>query len=245
MPGSAKPTERRSRGLAAGRRIYDWWADNESLYRAMAGAILLGRDATLRNEAVAQLHLENGNTVLDLACGPGTNLARLERAVGPGGRIIAFDYNTGMLSRTREAAAREEWRNVDAVQGDAAHMRLPDDSLDGALCTLGLSAMPQPELAIRQVHRCLKPEGRLVVLDAKLAEGTWSVFNPLLRAAFVPTTNWNTSADLIVAMRDAFGSVAGRKLNRGTVFLAVAKKEANGSARREAAPASADPLPQR
>lgn len=229
MPGSAKPTERRSCSLAAGRRIYDWWASKDSLYRAMTGAILLGRDAALRDEAVAQLRLEDGNTVLDLACGPGTNLARLERVVGPGGRIIAFDYSMGMLSRAREAAAREEWRNVDAVQGDAAHMRLADDSLDGALCTLGLSAMPQPELAIRQVHRCLKPEGRFVVLDAKLAEGTWSVFNPLLRAAFVPTTNWNTSADLIVAIRDAFGAVAGRKLNRGTLFLAVAEKSASAS----------------
>ena len=229
MPGSAKPTERRSRSLAAGRRIYDWWADNDSLYRAMTGAILLGGDAALRDEAVARLRLGDGSTVLDLACGPGTNLARLERAVGTGGRIIAFDYSTGMLGRAREAAARGEWRNIDTVQGDAAHMRLPDDSLDGALCTLGLSAMPEPELAIRQVHRCLRPGGRFVVLDAKLAEGAWRVLNPLLRAAFVPTTNWNTSTDLIGVMRDAFGSVAGKKLNRGTVFLAVAEKSAPAS----------------
>lgn len=223
--------------LAAGRRIYGWWADNDSLYEAMARAILLGRDQALRDEAVAQLRLENANTVLDLACGPGTNLPRLERAVGSAGRMIAFDYSERMLNRVRQAAARQGWRNVETVQGDAAHMQLPDGCLDSALCTLGLSAMPEPELAIRHVHRCLKPGGRFVVLDAKLAEGAWRVLDPLLRAVFVPTTNWNTSADLIAAVRDAFGAVAGRKLSRGTVFLAVAEK-ASSSARPETAPAS-------
>lgn len=80
--------------------------------------------------------------------------------------------------KTSLAAGRRIYAWWATVQGDAAHMRLANDSLDGALCTLELSAMPQPELAIRQVHRCLKPEGRFVVLDAKLAEGAWSIFNP-------------------------------------------------------------------
>ena len=96
--------------------------------------------------------------------------------------------------KTSLAAGRRIYAWWATVQGDAAHMRLANDSL---------------------------------------------IFNPLLRAVLVPTTNWNTSADLITAMRDAFGAVAGRKLSRGTVFLAVAEKEANGSARRETAPASA------
>ena len=214
--------------LAAGRRIYDRWADNASAYEAMTRAVLLGHAAALRDEAVARLCLAHGDAVLDLACGPGTNLSRLQHAIGRDGRVIALDYSERMLDRVRQRAARHGWRNVETVQGDAAHVQLPAASLDGALCTLGLSAMPEPELAIRQVHRSLKPGGRFAVLDAKLAEGAWRVLNPLLRAVFVPTTNWNTSADLIAALRDTFGAVAGRKLDRGTVFLAVAEKAASG-----------------
>jgi ubiquinone/menaquinone biosynthesis C-methylase UbiE len=194
----------------------------------MARAVLLGQGEALRDDAVARLRLEHGSDVLDLACGPGTNLPRLERAVGPAGRVIALDYSGRMLERVRQRAAGHGWRNIETVPADAAHMELPAGSLGGALCTLGLSAMPEPELAIRNVHRSLEPGARFAVLDAKLAEGAWRVLNPLLRAVFVPTTNWNTSVDLIAALRDTFGTVAGRKLNRGTAFLAVAEKAASG-----------------
>jgi demethylmenaquinone methyltransferase/2-methoxy-6-polyprenyl-1,4-benzoquinol methylase len=212
-------------GLEFGRRVYGFWARHVGAYTLLTRGVLLGKDAELRNEAVDLLQLRPGDAVLDLACGPGTNLARLEQAVGLRGRVVEVDYSEQMLVRARDAVAREGWRNVEVVQGDAARMSLADDSLDGALCTLGLSAMPEPEAAIRQVHRCLKAGGRFAVVDARLPEGSWQVVNPLLRAVFVPSTNWNTSVDLTETMGQVFGNVKGRKMNRGSVFLAVSAKQ--------------------
>jgi len=212
-------------GLESGRRVYGFWARHLGAYTLLARGVLLGKDAGLRAAAVDLLRLRPGDAALDLACGPGPNLARLEQAVGLRGRVVAADYSEPMLARVRDSVAGEGWTNVEIVQGDAARLPLADDSLDGALCTLGLSAMPDPEAAIRQVHRCLRAGGRFAVVDAKPLEGSWNVLNPLLQAIFVPSTNWNTSVDLIETMGRVFGNVQGKKANRGSVFLAVSAKQ--------------------
>jgi phosphatidylethanolamine/phosphatidyl-N-methylethanolamine N-methyltransferase len=210
--------------LETGRRIYARWARHLGAYTLMVRAVLLGRDRELRDRAVEMLGLKEGQRVLDLACGPGSNLPRLEARIGADGTVVAFDYSDEMLDRVREAALREKWTNVTTVKGDAAAMPLDDGSVDGALCTLGLSVMPDPQAAIREAHRCLKPGARFAVVDAKLFEGPWEVFNALAAAVFVPTTNWNLEVDLIATMREEFGNVSGAKLNHGSTFLAISRR---------------------
>ena len=216
--------------LETGKRIYALWARHLGAYTLMAHAVLLGRDRALRDRAVEMLRLGDGQVVLDLACGPGSNLPRLERRIGAGGGVVAFDYSDAMLDRVREASLRHGWMNVTTVQGDAARLSLDEGSIDAALCTLGLSVMPDPQAAIRAVHRCLAPGGSFAVVDAKLFEGRWQVLNPVALAVFVPTTNWNVTVDLIATMRDVFGNVKGAMLNRGSAFVAVSRKNAAGTA---------------
>jgi ubiquinone/menaquinone biosynthesis C-methylase UbiE len=207
--------------LEAGRRIYALWARHLGAYGLMTRAVLLGRARGLLDDAVEGLRLGNGQVVLDLACGPGPNLSRLERGIGAAGSVVAFDYSDEMLGRARELALRHGWTNVTTVQGDAASLSLDDGSFDAALCTLALSTMPDPAAAISEVHRCLKPGGRFAVVDVKLFEGRWQMFNRAALAVFVPTTNWNVAVDLIATMREVFGNVRGTRLNRGSAFLAV------------------------
>ena len=54
-----------------------------------------------RREAVAQLRLEPGNTVLDIACGTGLNFPFIEAGIGPEGLLIGLDYSTGMLAKAQ------------------------------------------------------------------------------------------------------------------------------------------------
>lgn len=213
--------------LETGKRIYALWAKHLDAYTLMARAVLLGRDRELRDRAVEMLGLGDGQVVLDLACGPGSNLPRLERRIGARGSVVAVDYSGEMLDRAREAALLHGCTNVATVQDDAARLSLEEGSVDAALCTLGLSVMPDPQAAIREVHRCLKPEGRFAVVDVKPFENRWRVLNPVAVAVFVPTTNWNVAVDLIATMRDVFGNVYGSKLNRGSAFLAVSRKNAD------------------
>src|SRR3984957_15253793 len=65
-----------------------------------------------RLRTVQALGLRAGDTVVDMACGTGLNFSLIERAIGPGGRIIGVDLTDAMLARARERAQTNGWTNV-------------------------------------------------------------------------------------------------------------------------------------
>jgi SAM-dependent methyltransferase len=211
-------------GLNAVQRIYDWWGQHSLAFRIAAWAAFMGRESGLRCTAARSLFLQQGDTVLDLACGNGANLAFLEECVGPWGSLLAFDYNRHMLDAAQQRIARQGWENIQLVQGDAAKLCLQEGSLDGALCSLALSVIPDHRTAIERVHRALKPGKRFAVLDAHLFEGVWRLLNPVLIPVGEWATGWDTSKDLIGDLHRAFGQVDVRMYNGGSIFLGVATK---------------------
>src|ERR1700742_3284812 len=56
---------------------------------------------TQRLRTVHALGLRPGDTVVDMACGTGLNFPLLEKAVGPGGRIVGVDLTDAMLARAQ------------------------------------------------------------------------------------------------------------------------------------------------
>ena len=103
-----------------------------------------------------------GEAVLDLACGTGQVARRAASMVGDEGRVVALDVNPGMLevgrSLPRPPGAPVEW-----VEGDAVSLDLPDRSFDLVLCQQGLQFFPDRACALEQVHRVLRPGGRIGV----------------------------------------------------------------------------------
>lgn len=120
-----------------------------------------------RRAAVAGLELRNGDTVVDIACGTGLNFPLLERAVGPGGRIIGVDATDAMLDQARRRVEREGWRNVELVACDAAQFEFPSP-LGGVLSTFALTLVPEYAAVIERGSRALAPRRRWVVADLKL-----------------------------------------------------------------------------
>ena len=208
--------------LASGQRAYGFWGKHPLLYQAGDWLVFLGRKERLHREAVQAVGLGPGATVLDLACGHGVNFRLLEQQVGRDGAIIALDYSDAMLAQARSHAARHEWDNIEFRQQDAACAALPPASLDGALCTLGLSAIPDSAAAIAAVAEALRPGGRFVVLDATLFHGPAKALNPLLKPVFTYACNWDAGKDVVTELRAGFADVTVTRYNAGSMFLAVA-----------------------
>ena len=104
-----------------------------------------------------------GEQVLDVACGTGLITFRAQRAVGPGGRVMAIDISDEMVQAVCQAALEQGASNVTTERMDAEELRLPDASFDATLCALGLMYCPEPGNALREMLRVLKPGGRLAV----------------------------------------------------------------------------------
>ncbi len=206
-----------------GKRVYDWLGRHRFVYRAIRWNVCLGREKALQEKAIAALALSPGDTVLDLACGAGVNLAQLEERIGRTGKIIAVDYSTGMLETARAVSAAGGWTNIEFRQEDAAQLDLAPQSLDAAICTFALSAMPGERAALARVAPALKPGAWFVALDAKLFTGYARIFNPLAGPLFKYTTNWDYEKDVIGSIREAFGEVQVTEYNGGCNFIAVAR----------------------
>ena len=113
--------------------------------------------------AVADLH--DGETVLDLGSGAGTDVLISARRVAPTGKAIGLDMTDEMLELARANAAASDVANVEFVKGYIEDIPLPDGSIDVVIsnCVINLSADKRKVLA--EVARVLKPGGRFAVSD--------------------------------------------------------------------------------
>lgn len=116
-----------------------------------------------------------GQTILELASGPGeTGFLAAER-VSPEGKLISTDLNPGMVDAARRGAAARGLTNVEFRVVDASAIDLPDASVDGVLSRFGLMLVPERDRVFTECVRVLRPGGRI-------AYGVWGPFdrNPWL-----------------------------------------------------------------
>lgn len=102
-----------------------------------------------------------GQRVIDVACGDGEPALTLARAIAPTGRIVGIDLSERMVGVAAQRAAEERVKNVDFQVMDAEKLEFPDASFDLATCRFGLQIVTDPDAAIREMHRVLKPGGRV------------------------------------------------------------------------------------
>ncbi len=204
------------------KRVYDWLGAHPFLYRVIRWNVCFGRERFLQEQAMDAIGIKRGDTVLDLACGAGSNLAALEKRVGSQGRIIAVDLSAGMLGAAKAKAEESGWTNIEFRETDAAEIKLAEGSLDGAICTFALSVMPGERRALQRVAEALKPGAKLVVLDAKEFKGWASIFNLLIGPLFKIATAWSYEKDVASVLRSVFPLVKMQEYHSGHNYIAVA-----------------------
>ena len=107
-----------------------------------------------------------GQTVLDIAGGTGDLAAKFSQRVGPEGHVILADINAAMLSVGRDRLIdKGALNNISVSQADAQFLPYADNSIDCITIAFGLRNVTDKALALRSMHRVLKPGGRLLVLE--------------------------------------------------------------------------------
>ena len=108
---------------------------------------------------VDALDPQPGQTILELAAGPGDTGFAAARRIGDDGRLISTDLAPAMVEVARRRAAEVGVTNAEFRVLDAERNDLATDSVDGAICRWGYSLMLDPSKALTETRRVLRPGG--------------------------------------------------------------------------------------
>ena len=109
-------------------------------------------------------NVKAGYQVLDVAAGAGGSTLLAARRVGPNGYVLAIDTSANMLNAAAEATQGAGLTNVETRVMDGENLDLDGDSFDAVICRLALHQFSSPPTALREIHRVVKPEGKVAVL---------------------------------------------------------------------------------
>ncbi len=143
----------------------------EALYRIS--------DAVRRRRIVREaLGAAAGERILDVGCGPGFYCTELADEVGPSGSVVGVDSSPAMLALAARRCGEHE--GIELRPGDATSLPVDDASFAAALCVQVLEYVADPTVALTEMHRALRPGGRVVVWDVDWATVSLHALDPAL-----------------------------------------------------------------
>ena len=124
------------------------------------------RDAKQKpGELIRSMGLQPGMTVADIGTGIGYMLPFLSRRVGSEGKVIAEDIFDDFLASAKQHCASLKLSNVSFVKGTETNPNLPENRVDIALALDVYHHFDYPEKMLAAIHKSLKPEGKLVIVE--------------------------------------------------------------------------------
>ncbi len=143
-------------------------------YDLMNDLMSFGVHRAWKQFAVGLSHVRSGHQVLDVAAGSGDLAGRFARLVGSSGMVVSTDISEAMLQRGRKRLTDVGIvGNVLYVQADAEYLPFRDNLFHCVSIGFGLRNVTHQQVALQSMYRCLRPGGRVLVLEFSRPTTKW------------------------------------------------------------------------
>jgi len=141
----------------------------------LADAILsAGLDSRWRKKGISLLGLRDGDVVLDVCGGTGDFALLAARHTGEDGRVIIYDFNKAMIEVGNGKIRRSPHKkNISSIQGDAENISFRGETFDAITVGFGIRNFFHLEQGLKEMHRALKPGGKILILEFSLPMRQW------------------------------------------------------------------------
>jgi demethylmenaquinone methyltransferase/2-methoxy-6-polyprenyl-1,4-benzoquinol methylase len=137
-----------------------------SRYDIMNDLMSGGMHRLWKRYTIQHANARPGHVILDLAGGTGDLAREFARIVGPSGHVVLADINAAMLEHGRRRLVDAGVAgNVELAQVDAEALPFADNTFDRVTIAFGLRNITHKEAALAEMHRVLKPGGKVLILE--------------------------------------------------------------------------------
>lgn len=177
------------------------------------------RDAA-NSAAYLLSRLDQGMSLLDVGCGPGTITIDLARRLAPG-RVVGIDAEASVLEEARRTAADAGGANLEFQEADAYRLPYDDSTFDVVHAHQVLHHLEDPVRAVAEMARVCRPDGTVALRESDYGAFTWYPDEPAI-------DRW---LDLFRAVARANGGEpdAGRRLKSWVHEAGLGEVVASGS----------------
>jgi ubiquinone/menaquinone biosynthesis C-methylase UbiE len=148
--------------VAAGLAAW-WYTDSAPYPYAQRWVLDLPLPFLTGRRLDAILDARPGERILEIGPGTGLQALHVARQLGDQGRLDIVDIQHEMLDHVMRRACAQGVQSIVPARADARELPFPNGTFDAAYLVTVLGEIPDPEAAIRELGRVLKPSGRLVI----------------------------------------------------------------------------------
>ena len=135
-------------------------------YDFMNTLLSFGLHYPWKRKAVEALDPMPGYRVIDVCGGTADLTIGIAQKIGPEGRVCLYDINRAMMEVGRNKISRSSLLGkISLIQGDAERIACQAGQFDGAIVGFGVRNLTRLEEGFKEIHRVLKPGGKLVCLE--------------------------------------------------------------------------------